>query len=186
MNTPATYVLIGINIFVFLLETMRGGSLNREVAMKFGAQYTPALQRGEWYRLFTSMFLHFGFIHLLCNMYSLYNLGPALERFFGIPAFLFLYLVSGFCGNILSSVVECGTGNYKLSAGASGAVFGLLGSYLVFAILPGYSGVSLYGILRVLAINAFYAFSNRSINAKAHLGGLIAGAAVTGVLLLFF
>lgn len=130
------------------------------------------------------MFLHFGFIHLLCNMYSLSNLGPALERFFGIPLFLVLYLISGLAGNLLSYYKEIKTGQYRLSAGASGAVFGLLGAYLVFAVLPGYGGVSLYGILRVLAINAFYAFSNRSINAMAHLGGLIAGIVVTACLLL--
>lgn len=184
MMITATYILIGINIILFLIETAQGGSTNRNIAMKFGAQYTPYLRRGQWYRLVTSMFLHFGFIHLLCNMYSLSNLGPALERFFGIPKFLFLYLASGLAGNLLTYFMELRTGRYKMSAGASGAVFGLLGAYLLFAILPGYGGVSLYGILRVLAINAFYAFSNRSINAMAHLGGLIAGVILTGVLLL--
>ena len=184
MKLTATYVLIGINIVIFLLETSQGGSTNRDVAMKFGAQYTPYVRRGQWYRLITSMFLHFGFIHLLCNMYSLSNLGPALERFFGIPLFLVLYLISGLAGNLLSYYKEIKTGQYRLSAGASGAVFGLLGAYLVFAVLPGYGGVSLYGILRVLAIKAFYAFSNRSINAMAHLGGLIAGIVVTACLLL--
>lgn len=185
LKLTATYVLIGINIVIFLLETAQGGSTNREIALRFGAQYTPYVKRGQWYRLFTSMFLHFGFIHLLCNMYSLSNLGPALESFFRIPLFLVLYLVSGLAGNLLSYYREIRTGQYRLSAGASGAVFGLLGAYLVFAILPGYGGVSLYGILRVLAINALYAFSNRSINAMAHLGGLIAGIIVTGCLLLF-
>jgi rhomboid protease GluP len=82
--------------------------------------------------------------------------------------------------------VETRSGKNKISAGASGAIFGLLGSYLIFALLPGYGGVSLYGILRVLGINAFYAFANRGINAIAHLGGLIGGIAVTLILLLLF
>ncbi len=186
MRLSATYILIGINILIFAAETMAGGTENREIALKFGAQYTPYVKKGQWYRMFTSMFLHFGFIHLICNMYSLYNLGPALEHFFGIPLFLLLYLVSGLCGNLLSYAVETRSGKNKISAGASGAIFGLLGSYLIFALLPGYGGVSLYGILRVLGINAFYAFANRGINAIAHLGGLIGGIAVTLILLLLF
>ena len=69
-----TYILIGINLLVFAAETLAGGSLNRETALKFGAMYPPYIKRGQWYRMFTSMFLHFGFLHLICNMYSLYNL----------------------------------------------------------------------------------------------------------------
>ena len=181
-----TYIIIGINILLFAAESMKGGAMNQEVALKFGAQYTPYIQQGQWYRLFTSMFLHFGFLHLICNMYSLYNLGPSLEYFFGIPIFVVLYLASGLAGNILTYVMELRTGRRTLSLGASGAVVGLLGSYLVFALWPGYIGVSLYGILRVLGINAVYAFANRSINAMAHLGGLIAGAVITAGLLLVF
>lgn len=184
MRTPVTSILIGLNILVFAAESARGGAASKEVALRFGAQYAPYIKRGEWYRLFSSMFLHFGFLHLLCNMYSLYNLGPSLERFFGMPMFLFLYLGSGLAGNVLTYVMELRSGRYSLSLGASGAVFGLLGAYLVFAVLPGYSGVSLYGILRVLAINAVYTISNRSINAMAHLGGFAGGAAITAVLLL--
>lgn len=178
-----TYIIIGINILLFAAESMKGGAMNQEVALKFGAQYTPYIQQGQWYRLFTSMFLHFGFLHLICNMYSLYNLGPSLEYFFGIPIFVVLYLASGLAGNILTYVMELRTGRRTLSLGASGAVFGLLGSYLVFALWPGYIGVSLYGILRVLGINAVYAFANRSINAMAHLGGLIGGIVTTLVIL---
>ena len=63
-----TYIIIGINILLFAAESMKGGAQNQEVALKFGAQYTPYIQQGQWYRLFTSMFLHFGFLHLICNM----------------------------------------------------------------------------------------------------------------------
>lgn len=163
---------------------MAGGSLNRETALRFGAMYPPSVKKGEWYRLFTAMFLHFGFLHLMCNMYSLYNLGPGLEHFLGLPLFLVLYVVSGLSGNILSYAVEIRRGRSNLSAGASGAIFGLLGAYLLFALLPGYGGVSLYGILRVLAINVVYTLSNRSINAMAHLGGLIGGILTTLLFLL--
>lgn len=185
MRISITDILIGINILIFAAESMAGGSLNRETALKFGAMYPPSIQKGEWYRLFTAMFLHFGFLHLMCNMYSLYNLGPGLESFLGLPLFLVLYVVSGLSGNILSYAVEIRKGRRNLSAGASGAIFGLLGAYLLFAVLPGYGGVSLYGILRVLAINVVYTLSNRSINAMAHLGGLIGGILTTLILLLF-
>ena len=179
MKLTATYVLIGINIVIFLLETSQGGSTNRDVAMKFGAQYTPYVRRGQWYRLITSMFLHFGFIHLLCNMYSLSartGSGEVLQDISG-P-------VSDFrtCGKLLSIIKKSkpdSTGCPRGAPGRSSAFWGLIGRCL-----PGYGGVSLYGILRVLAINAFYAFSNRSINAMAHLGGLIAGIVVTACLLL--
>ena len=191
MNLSVTYmsvtnILIGINLLVFAAETLAGGSLNRETALKFGAMYPPYIKRGQWYRMFTSMFLHFGFLHLICNMYSLYNLGPGLEHFLGLSLFLLLYVISGLSGNMLSYLAETRSGSYKLSAGASGAIFGLLGAYLLFAILPGYGGVSLYGILRVLAVNAVYTMSNRSINAMAHLGGLIGGILTTLVILFIF
>lgn len=185
MIYPATYILIGVNILVFLAETLRGGTTNAAVAMEFGAQYAPYVRQGQWYRLFSSMFLHFGYLHLLCNMYSLYNLGPGLELFFGIPVYLFLYLASGLAGNVLTYIMELRTGRYSMSLGASGAVFGLLGAYLVFAVWPGFSGVSLYGILRVLVINAVYTISNRRINAMAHLGGFLCGAVITALLLFF-
>ena len=136
MHLSVTYILIGINILVFAAETMAGGTENRETALKFGAMYGPYIKKGQWYRMFSSMFLHFGFIHLICNMYSLYNLGPALERFFGVPLFLVLYFVCGLAGNLLSYAVERRSGQNRISAGASGAIFGLLGSYLVFAVMP--------------------------------------------------
>lgn len=186
MRLSVTYILIGINILIFAAETMAGGSQNRDTALRFGAMYTPYIKRGQWFRMFTSMFLHFGFLHLICNMYSLYNLGPGLEYFMGVPLFLLLYVVSGLCGNLLSYIKDCRTGRYSLSAGASGAIFGLLGAYLLIAILPGYGGVSLYGILHVLVINAVYTVSNRSINAMAHLGGLIGGIITMFLILLVF
>lgn len=181
----ATYALIGINIVIFIAESVSGGSTNHRVALKFGAYYSPYIERGQWYRLFTAMFLHFGFLHLMCNMYSLYNMGQALEIFFGVPVYLFLYLFSGLAGNILTYIAERRTGRNAVSAGASGAIFGLFGAYLVLALWPGIRGVSLSSILQVLGINMFYTIANRGrINATAHLGGLIGGAAVTCILLL--
>ena len=176
MNLRLTYILIIINLIVFLAETIAGGTQNKATAMKFGAMYTPKVRDGQWYRLLTAMFLHFGAFHLLCNLYALFNMGPSLEVFLGIPAFLALYLVSGLAGNLLTLFWEERRHRYSVSAGASGAIFGLLGAYLVIALHPDYQGVSLQGILYVLLVNGAYGFSRRGINIMAHLGGLIGGA----------
>ncbi|MCI2049286.1 MAG: rhomboid family intramembrane serine protease [Lachnospiraceae bacterium] len=172
-----TYILIGINIFVFLMETLAGGSTKTEVARRFGAMYTPDLKRGQIYRLFTAMFLHFGVLHLLCNMYSLYNLGPALEYICGAGWYLIIYIGSGLFGNLFTWAAETRSGHYSVSAGASGAIFGLMGAYLVLALHPQYhSYFSMASILTNIGINLLYGFSNKSINMRAHLGGMIGGA----------
>jgi rhomboid protease GluP len=186
-SLSCTYILIGINAAVFLLETAAGGSTRTDIARRFGAQTTQDLQRGQLYRLFTSMFVHFGALHILCNMYSLYSLGPALEYICGKTWFLIIYLVSGLAGNLLTWASESRSHRYSVSAGASGAVFGLLGCYLVLALLPAFrSSISLSGILITLAINLFYGISNRRINMKAHLGGLIGGVCITLLMLVWY
>ena len=180
MRTPATWILIGANIVMFIIEESQGGSTKKEVAMRFGAMYAPKLQGRELYRLITSMFLHFGVFHLFCNMWSLYNLGPIVELLFGPFYFLAIYFISGLCGNLLTWAVEKKTGKYAISAGASGAVFGLLGAMLVLALLPSLRGYfSLRSILLTLVINVAYGVSNRSINMKAHAGGFIGGVIST-------
>ena len=180
LRTPATWVLIGINIVLFFLEERAGGSTRSEVALRFGAQYTPKLDEKQYYRLFTSLFLHFGVFHLICNMWSLYNLGPIVELLFGSFRFLVIYFISGLCGNLLTWAVEKRSGRNAVSAGASGAIFGLLGAMLILALHPALRGYfSLRSILFTLLINVAYGISNKGINGKAHLGGFLGGAAVT-------
>ena len=115
-----TTLLVVINVALFLLETRDGGSSNTRVALKYGAQYGPYVRKGQYYRLFVSMFLHFGAYHLLFNLYALSVLGPAVEYVCGPAAFLGIYLLSGLAGNILTYVVEKRTGRERISAGASG------------------------------------------------------------------
>ena len=153
--------------------------------MRFGAQYTPALKEKQFYRLFTSMFLHFGVFHLICNMWSLYNLGPVVELLFRPFRFLLIYFVSGLSGNLLTWAVEKRTGHYSVSAGASGAIFGLLGTMLVLALLPSLRGYfSLRSILYTLLINVVYGVTNRGINMKAHIGGFLGGLCTSMVMIL--
>ena len=183
MRLSLTYVLIAINLLIFIAEIPVGGSTNRETSLRFGAQYTPLLERGQWFRLFSSLFVHCGFWHLICNMYSLYCLGPALENIFGKTVFLIIYLLSGICGNLLTWKLEKMKGDYRVSMGASGAVFGLLGSCLVLAVLPATAHVfSIRGIISVLIVNIVYGVTNKSINNAAHLGGFAGGAVITLIL----
>ena len=178
-----TYILIAVNVLVFLLEAAAGGSEDIDVAVRFGAYVMPLVRdRGEWYRLFTAMFLHFGPEHLGSNMISLFALGSFVERCFGKVRFLVIYLVSGLAGNLLVYVTDIlsGAGGTAVSAGASGAICGLLGVFIVFALLPQMKGMFpmkrvLIAVLLVLAPG----LSDGSINMTAHIGGLIGGFLIT-------
>ncbi len=178
-NYPVmTYVLIGVNVLIYALETLAGGSQETEVAVRFGALYTPfVLRYGEYYRLLTAMFLHFGIDHLGSNMISLFVLGSYVEGYFGRIRFLFIYFIAGLCGNVLTLFMDFLPGAAPaLSAGASGAICGLLGVFIVFAMTPGirrYFPMKrvLFGIIFSLAPG----LGNAEISLRAHIGGLIGG-----------
>ena len=181
LTSRVTTVLIIINVVIFLLETKDGGSTNREVALKYGAQYQPLIRQGQYYRLFTAMFLHFGAYHLLFNMYALSVIGPAVDYVCGPAIFLIVYLGAGLAGNIATMILDEKTGRSSLSAGASGCIFGLLGACFVLAIAR--YGFSLRSILTTLAINLVYGLSSRRINMMSHAGGFIGGAAIMAVIM---
>ncbi len=101
-----TYILILINGIMFVIETAAGGSENTSVAYRFGAMYAPAVVLGQWWRLFTAMFLHFGLAHIASNMLSLYLLGRPCETVLGHVRMLILYLVSGVAGNVLTLIAD--------------------------------------------------------------------------------
>lgn len=181
-----TYILIGINAAVFFLETLMGGSENLQVALSFGALYTPLVtEYGQWWRLFTAMFLHFGIQHLGSNMISLWAIGPYAETFFGKARYLLLYLVSGICGNLLTVAVELHTGSYALSAGASGAICGLLSVFLIFSLMPQTRrAFPLPRVLAAIALVLLPGLTDHSISMTAHLGGLIGGFLLSAVMTL--
>lgn len=174
-----TPILILLNMIFFLAMYLFGkGSTNSYTLLKFGAFYKDYILAGDLYRLITSMFLHIGIIHLFCNMYSLYVVGPQLEGFLGKTKFLMIYFISGLAGNLLSMVFP---GNNTISAGASGAIFGLLGSLLYF----GYhyrvylGSVMKSQIVPLIILNLGIGFVLPGINNAAHIGGLIGGALST-------
>ena len=173
-----TYSLIFICILVFILMYVLGnGSTDNYTLLVFGANVDTLTKNGDYYRLFTSMFLHIGILHLLCNMYSLYIIGKEVENVFGKVKYLIIYLLSGIAGSILSLAFNHNT----ICAGASGAIFGLLGALLYFGY---YYRVMLNNaitrqIVPVILLNLFIGFLSTGINNFAHLGGLVGGLIVS-------
>ena len=111
---PVTVFLILVNVLVFLVVEFTGGTENTGHMLQCGAAYTPAVINGEFYRLFTSMFLHFGPRHLGNNMLVLFVLGGRMERTAGGIKYLLIYLLGGIGGNILSMFLEMGTGEFGI------------------------------------------------------------------------
>jgi len=168
-----TFGLIFINFVMFLLMYVFGkGSRDGYTLVEFGALYKPLVLNGEFYRLFTTAFLHIGVVHLLVNCYSLYVIGSQLESFLGKFKFLFVYLISALSGSLMSIIF-----NSYVSAGASGAIFGLLGSLLYF----GYNYRVFLGnvlksqIIPLIVLNLSLGFMISGIDNAAHIGGLIGG-----------
>lgn len=146
--------------------------------LKHGAMYVPLMiAQGEYYRLFTCMFLHFGFDHLLNNMVTLVLIGWNLEIEIGKIKFLLIYILSGLGGNILSAWWDIQTGEYSVSAGASGAIFGLIGALLYVAIRNrGRIGdISGKGIIFMIILSLYYGFTSTGVDNMAHIGGVLSG-----------
>ena len=172
-----TYALMLINVIVFIAMYVFGkGSEDTTTLLNFGALHKYFVLNGEPYRLITSMFLHIGIIHLLFNMYVLYVIGAQIENFYGKIKYLIIYLVSGIVGGLFS----CLFSNY-VSAGASGAIFGLLGSLLYFGYhYRVYLGNVLKSqIIPMIVINLAIGFILPGIDIYAHIGGLIAGVLIS-------
>jgi len=172
--TPATYVLIAINVVVFLVEIAKGAGglfdvgLNRFV-VDF-ALFGPSVAEGEWYRLVTSGFLHAGLLHIGFNMFLLLVLGRLLEPALGTPRFLVLYFASLLAGSLGALLIEPN----GLTLGASGAVFGLAGATFVVARGRGMDALaSEIGFL--ILFNLFFSFVAPRISVGGHIGGLIGG-----------
>ena len=149
------------------------GSENVGTLIKFGANYPPLIQAGEYYRLITAGFLHIGLLHIFFNMYALYIVGSQLENFIGKIKYIIVYLGSIIIGNLMSMLF---IGN-SVSAGASGAIFGLFGALLYFGYhYRVYLGNMMTSqIIPVLIFNFFLGFILSGIDMAAHIGGFIGG-----------
>ncbi len=173
-----TKMLVAVNVFVFCYLMVAGDPGDAAFMMKHGALFVPViLQGGEYYRLICPIFLHFSAAHLFNNMLLLFFMGDVLEREFGKIKFLIFYLLTGICGNLLSVFAESMSGDYAVSAGASGAVFGVLGG-LLYLILKNQG--SLYymtwrRMIFFIGYSLFAGYTSGGINNAAHLGGLLSG-----------
>ncbi len=171
----ATWLLLGLIAAMFVVETVAGGSTQTDVLVRLGAKVTVLIAAGEYWRLLTALFLHIGLIHLFFNGYALLAIGTELERLLGPGRFLAIYLLAGLFGNLASYAFTI-----NLAAGASGAIFGLIGALAVFFTLyrrqlGAWGRGRLANILFLILLNLFLGFTQPGIDNLAHLGGLLSG-----------
>ncbi len=172
-----TYILLGAIVSIWLLMEISGGSTDSEVLVNFGANFGPLILRGESWRLFTSMFLHIGLTHLIFNAYALFIFGLEMERLYGSDRYLVIYILAGLFGSLASFASR---GPQVLSAGASGAIFGVIGMNLAFFLLHResfgrFGRQRLMNTLLIIGLNLVFGFTVPGIDNMAHLGGLVAG-----------
>ena len=167
-----TQVLIAVNVGVYLLELLMGGQMNGTGNWLYenGVLFGPAVANGDWWRLGTAMFLHYGLIHLGMNMLVLWFIGPPLEEYFGHSRYALIYVVAGLAGSAGALVWSPNIP----SVGASGAIFGIMGAALVLEArrIWVFGGQAMGLVLFNLAIT----FLLPGISRGAHVGGLIGGA----------
>ncbi len=171
-----TWILLTLNVLVWAGLELSGGSTSIPNLLRWGAKFGPGIADGEYWRLFTPMFLHIGFPHLLTNSLGLIIFGRLVERYFGSFEFLVIYLLAGVFGNIASyAALSNGVG-----AGASGAVFGIIGAYGAFlfrnrSVTGSMAQSTLGGLGIIVGINLLFGFSVSGIDNWAHIGGLAGG-----------
>jgi membrane associated rhomboid family serine protease len=171
---PATMVLIAINVIVYLIEIVHGSggtSMSTRDIYDTGGLWGPAVSEGgDWWRTITSGFVHVSIIHIAFNMYLLFIVGRLLEPSIGTARFVFLYFASLLAGSFAALLFEPNA----VSAGASGAIFGVIGA--TFVIARGRKLDAIAGQIGILIlINLFFTFTDGSISVGAHVGGLVAG-----------
>lgn len=171
-------LLVIINVVVFILLEIGGDTQDAYYMLTRGAMFGPIMiENGEYYRLFTSMFLHFGINHLTGNMVSLLFLGDNLERALGKVRYIFLYLLSGLGASLCSFLYNLVKGEIVVAAGASGAVFGVIGA-LFYTLIRNKGKLEDLTSMRlgVLIVYILYSgFMSPGIDNAAHIGGLLIG-----------
>ena len=183
-NGPVTFILVAINIIVFIVLELMGSTNDGEFMLLNGAMNPSlVLYEHEWYRLFTCMFMHFGIEHLANNMLLLFLLGQIFERAVGTTRFLGIYLGSGLAGSFLSFFYMCLMGKNDIVAGASGAIFGIIGGMIIVVIFNKgkYSGISTKRMVFMALLTLYFGFTTAGTDNVGHLGGLVAGIIFTTI-----
>jgi len=167
-----TQALIAVNVGIYLLQLAGGASINANSGWIFqhGALYGPLVAQGDWYRLITAAFLHYGPIHLGMNMLALWWIGRPLEAWLGPVRYLLLYLVAGLAGSAGALIAN----PTAVTVGASGAIFGILGAAIVLERQQTY--VLGGSAITLLVVNLAFTFAVPGISIGGHLGGLAGGA----------
>ncbi|MGH9456741.1 MAG: rhomboid family intramembrane serine protease [Thermoanaerobaculia bacterium] len=175
-SSPVTFATMAVIAVVFLLEVLAGGSREIPVLVSLGAIVPGLFERGEYWRLLAAMFLHIGFLHLAVNLWALYQLGGVFELLFGSRRFALTYFGSGLVASIASAMLTRG-----VAAGASGAIFGILGA-LILAIRrsprfrhAAWSRGLVQQLVLWAGINIVIGFTVPGIDNAAHIGGFVTG-----------
>jgi membrane associated rhomboid family serine protease len=179
MDAPATKILIGLNVAVYLITAVQGNGLNSPGGSLFTKWilFGPLVDHGDWWRLVTSMFLHAYLLHIGLNMLGLWWIGRPVEGYLGTTRYVLLYFVSGLAGSA-GALVQTPHG---FSVGASGAIFGVLGAMLIleWQHTGRFGGQAATLILINLVLNFAYNGAGGNISIGAHIGGLIGGVLAT-------
>ena len=174
---PVTFALIAANLLVFAAMLAAGAGLWHSangVQLAWGANFGPATQDGQWWRLGSALFLHFGLLHLAMNMLALWDGGRLVERMYGHVRFVAIYFVAGLAGNVASLVAQ---GSGAVSGGASGAIFGVYGALIAYVwahrgrIHAADFRWLFWGALIFTALAVGFGFVVPGIDKAAHLGG---------------
>ncbi len=173
----ANLIIVAVNILVFIIAAASERITGTQTLMRLGTAYTPYILEGQYYRLVTAMFLHFGLAHLANNMICMLFIGDMVETAVGPVRYLVVCLGGGLLGNLCSMWWELRTGRFAFSEGASGCVFALIGAMLV--LMAGARRIGAGSLVRRFALLAVLSvaqgFTQAGTDNAAHIGGLAGG-----------
>ncbi|MBP3543392.1 MAG: rhomboid family intramembrane serine protease [Lachnospiraceae bacterium] len=181
MNT----ILVAINVLMFFVMLLSGAIGDSWEMVKWGAMFTPLMKENhEYYRLLTAVFLHFDIEHLTGNMIILAALGDNLERALGKIRYLIVYLVSGLGASICSFLYNEIIGDISVSAGASGAIFGVIGALFCMVLINKgkLEDITATRLGLMIVYILYTGFTTPQVDNAAHIGGLLTGMLLTGLL----
>lgn len=171
-------LLIAVNVLYFIYLEMIGSTENTVFMLQNGAMYEPlVLENGEYYRLLTSVFMHFGINHIANNMLILFILGDNMERALGHIKYIGFYIACGVGANLASMAVNLMQKDAVVSAGASGAIFGVIGG-LLYAVLVNHGkleDLSTRQLIVIILLSLYFGFTSTGVDNVAHIAGLLIG-----------
>lgn len=179
----AAVFLVLVNILWFMYMEFTGATADNEGMISCGAMVSDALEKGNYIQLLTSFFVHFDMQHLCNNMLLLIAIGAMLEKHMGTVRFTIIYMLSGLGGNIVSAISHVNQGNVVVSAGASGAVFGIVGGLLAALILNKgrIEDMTSRKIIIFAGLSLYQGFASQGIDNAAHVGGFVCGIIISAI-----